>query len=322
MKNKWPLRPLAFLKPLLALWIFAMAALLHAQEPGPIVHRLSWQPVDYASSYEVVVEVLAGTDRWLEVIRKTTETETFVDCPLFIGNYRFRVSAYDLLGKPGSTAEWVYFEVRLPETPAKASPEQSTQRPSTESSPWTAVEKPGPEEENKTIYRLELLLAPIIILPFSDFNEIYSTDPIQPLGAAIRFSVLPFVTKNGTFGFDILPAWNFLANDILHTSRYTHIVSGHVSVVWQIRPFNRNTALDFRAGFGLSHITSRFDFNDGDSIENLTVWNPSAIVNVSFLKFLGDSLVLDIGIEYYHIFARDSMTINYLRPSVGLGWWF
>jgi hypothetical protein len=319
-------RPLVFLQPLLALWIFSMAALLHAQEPGPIVHRLTWQPVDYASSYEVVVEVLAGADQWLEVIRKTTDTDTFVDCPLFIGNYRFRVSAYDLLGKLGSTAEWVYFEVRLPEG-SQASPPGTRQSPpeylpSTASSPWPAVEKPSPEEEDKTIYRLELLLAPIIILPFSSFNEIYSTDPIQPLGAAIRFSILPFVTKHGTFGFDILPSWNFLANDILHNSRYTHIVSVHGSVVWQIRPISRNTALNFRAGFGMSHISSRFDFNDGRDIENMAAWNPSIIVNAAFLKFLSNSLFLDIGLEYYQIMARDNMAINYLRPTVGLGWWF
>lgn len=289
-----------------------------------MVHRLTWQPVDYASRYEVVIEVFTDTNKWIEVIHKTTETETFIDSPLFIGSYRFRVSAYDLLGKLGSTAEWVYFEVRLSENspPGYGPPgEVPERRSNTESSPWTAVQQPSPEEEDKTIYRLEALAAPIIILPFTDFNEIYSTAPIQPLGLAIRFSVLPFVFKYGTFGFDFLPSWNFLANDILHNSRYTHVVSAHVSAVWQIRPFSRNTALDFRVGLGLSYISSRFDFNDGINVENLAAVNPSILVNVSFLKFLGDSLFLDIGIEYYQIFALD-MTVNYLRPMVGLGWWF
>jgi hypothetical protein len=172
------------------------------------------------------------------------------------------------------------------------------------------------------MFRLEVLAAPVIILPFSDFNEIYSTSTVQPLGAALRFSALPLVTKAGTFGIDILPSWNYLANDILHTSRYTHIFSGHLSFVWQIRPFNRNTALDFRVGGGMTYISSRFVFNDGMDTDELDAWNPSVIGGVSFVMFLNKSLFLDMGIDYYHIFTRDNMFLNYLRPMIGLGWWF
>jgi hypothetical protein len=121
---------------------------------------------------------------------------------------------------------------------------------------------------------------------------------------------------------DILPSWNFLANDILHTSRYTHIFSTHISLVWQIRPFSQGTALDFRFGGGLSYISSRFVFNDGLETDNLKAWNPSIIGGVSFLNFLNKSLFLNIGIDYYHIFTLDNLALSYLRPVIGLGWWF
>jgi hypothetical protein len=319
------------------LFLFTVSAFcLHSQEGGPIVRRLTWQPVEYVSRYEAFVEILASTNEnaseWLEIIRKTSGTETYIDCPLFTGKYRMRVLGYDLVGNPGSGTEWVYFEVKAPvpsagaegreetlktETAAQVPPPQTVQAP-----PPQTQGSEAPEESEKSIFRLEMLAAPIIILPFSDFNEIYATSTVQPLGLALRFSVLPLVTKAGTFGIDILPAWNYLANDILHTSRYTHILSGHGSFVWQIRPFSRNTALDFRIGGGMTYISSRFVFNDGLDTDELDAWNPSMIGGLSFVVFLNKSLFLDLGIDYYHIFTRDNMALHYLRPMIGIGRWF
>jgi hypothetical protein len=299
---------------------------LHGQEARPMVRRLTWQPVEYVSRYEVFVEILASTNEnsseWLEIIRKTSGTETYVDCLLFTGKYRIRVLSYDLVGNPGSSTEWVYFEVKAP--PPAESPEETVKTETVVHSPPPpqAQGREGPEESEKSIFRLEALAAPLIILPFSDFNEIYSTSTVQPLGAALRFSVLPLVTGAGTFGIEILPAWNYLANDILHTSRYTHILGGHVSFVWQIRPFSRNTALDFRIGGGMTYISSRFVFNDGLDTDELDAWNPSLIGGISFVVFLNKSLFLDLGIDYYHIFTRDNMALNYLRPMIGIGCWF
>jgi hypothetical protein len=68
------------------------------------------------------------------------------------------------------------------------------------------VGAPPPEESEKSVFRLEILGAPFIILPFSDFNEIYTSSPVQPVGLALRFSVLPLKTKIGVFGLDLLPS--------------------------------------------------------------------------------------------------------------------
>jgi hypothetical protein len=330
--------------------LFVLAAAvppLRAQESGPLVHRLRWQPVEYASLYEVTVEIRGAANEWIEITRKTTKTETFIDCPLFTGNYRFRVGAYDLLGKPGSTSEWIYFEVRPPQ---KASPGGKTDTETAgtsaagtsagtaegETPPRPAAEGPTettgpayyeghvppPEESEKSIFRLGILGAPFITLPFSDFNEIYTSSPIQPVGLALRFSVLPLKTKIGVFGLELLPSWNYMANDILHKSRYAHIFGGNGAILWQIRPFGRSSALNFRLGGGLTYVDSRFVFNDGLDTDKKATWNPSVIAGFSFLHFLNKSMFFDIGLDYYHIFAQDNPTLNYLRPTVGFGWWF
>ena len=319
---------------LCALFLLTPRCFLTAQS-GPEVHRLSWQAVEYASRYEVIVEVLTENNRWIEAARKTSEGETFIDCPLFIGTYRFRVSAWDLLGRPGSTTAWAYFEVRpSPESregsPDNRPPDQSpdNQSPDNRAGPpdhntvFSYAPREAPEESEKTPFRLELHFSPLIILPFSDFNEIYSSSPVQPLGFSARFAYLPFALDIGTFGLELIPSWNYLANDILHNSRYTHILSGQAAVFWQIRPFGRTTALLFRLGGGMSYVNSRFDFNDGRQMENLAAWNPSAMAGFSFLFFLNKSLYINTGLEYFHVFTLDNPTLNYLRPSLGLGWWF
>ena len=306
---------------LCALFLLFPGLSLSAQG-GPVVHRLSWQTVEYASRYEVTVEVLTNGNRWIETARKTTEGETYIDCPLFTGSYRFRVSAWDLLGRPGSTTDWAYFEVRPREGPSPgAPPEGGGPVPGAPVLPFAPLRE-APEESEKTPFRLELHWSPLFILPFSDFNEIYASSPVQPLGFSVRFAWLPLVTASGTFGLELIPSWNYLANDILHNSRYTHIVNGQAAAFWQIRPFGRSTAFLFRAGGGLSYVQSRFDFNDGRKIERLAGWNPSALAGASFLFFFNKVIYLNAGLEYFHILTADNPSLNYLRPSVGLGWWF
>ena len=306
----------------------------------PIVSRISWQPVDFVSRYEISVEIRTQPGVWLEIIRKSSEEEPFVDCPFFAGDYRFRISVYDLLGNPGSSTDWNYFEVRNLEPPppeVKPEPAPAPVEETKKEVPPEAVSavpvvqpqyiQPGlgiipPQEDEKTIFRLEALSMPLVILPFSEFNEIYATSPIQLLGISLRFTALPLRTGAGIFGLDFTTSWNYLANDILHSSRYTNILNLQLSAVWQIRPFSQKTALDFRIGGGLNYIHSRFDFNDGRISENLDSWNASLNAGLSLVFFLNKSLFLDAGMDYFQIFTTDSAILPYLRPVLGLGWWF
>ena len=301
----------------MALLLLVSAAGAFGQEAGPPIHRLSWQPVEYVSGYEVIVELQTQTNIWIELTRRINVHDTWIDLPLFLGSYRFRVTAYDLLGNPGASSEWIYFEVISRDTP-----EESPSDPDQTNQTIVYQERAAaPEEEEKTIYRLEIVFQPIIILPFSDFNEIYATSPVQPLGFALRFSVMPLITEYGVFGLEFSPSWNYLANDILITSRYTHIINTHLSVIWQIRPFNRSSAINTRLGIGLTYLKSRFDFDEGRNVHNLGAWNSSITIGVSYIYFLDKQFFINAGMDYFHIFARDNRTTNYLRPFISLGWW-
>jgi hypothetical protein len=309
--------------PALVLFLFASAGTLTAQEGGPVFRRLRWDPVEYASGYEVAVELLTASNEWVEQFRKTGITETFVDCPLFVGKYRFRVSALDLLGRPGPAAEWIYFELRARETEKAEAPEipeplrPERQAPPEEQTPPGAIAEPLPEE---TLFSLELLYAPLITLTFSNFNDIYATAPFQPVGFVVRFTVHPL--KDPHWGFGLEPSWNFLSSEIHDKSRYTHVGVGHLFVVRLFRPGWRDLYINIRAGGGISCISSRFDFNSGLDIDRRISWNPSASISVSLQSRISGSLFLDAGIEYFHIFSRDNALLNYLKPTIGLAWRF
>jgi hypothetical protein len=308
--------------PALILFLFASAGTLTAQEGGPVFRRLRWQPVEYASGYEVVVELLTASNEWVEQFRKTGITETSVDCPLFVGKYRFRVSALDLLGRPGPAAEWIYFELRARETEkaeveeAPEIPEPSTQPE--EQAPPRAIAEPLPEESS--LFSLDMLYAPFITLTFSNFNDIYATAPFQPVGFVIRFTVYPL--KDPGWGFGLEPSWNFLSSEIHDKSRYTHIGAGHLFVIRRFRPGGRDLYINIRAGGGISCISSRFDFNAGLDIDRRIAWNPSVNIGVSMQSRISGSLFLDTGIEYFHIFSHDNVLLNYIRPTIGLDWRF
>jgi hypothetical protein len=333
--------------------LFAAAQALAAQENAPVLRRLSWRPVEYASGYEVVVEILTASNEWVEQFRKTGGTETFVDCPLFIGKYRFRVSALDLLGRPGSSTGLVYFELRArepapeagpPESDAAAPRDAASDKGGGASVPGEEAERPEsaaasppesaaaetresaappaaslPQEDEKSPFVLELFYTPLITLSFSDFNEIYTTDPFQPVGFALRFTAHPFA--GSAWGLGLTPFWNFLATELYLKSRYTHITGVHLFAAWR-QPVKRDMYINIRAGGGLTYISSRFDFNEGLDITTQAAWNPSASIGISFQGRLSGSLFLDAGIEYFHVFSQDNVTLNYLRPMIGIGWRF
>jgi hypothetical protein len=280
----------------------------------PVFHRLTWQAVEYASRYEVTVEISASSNEWIEHIRKTSVTETFIDFPLFAGKYRFRVSAFDLLGRPGSTTEWMYFEVRAR---IKAPEEAPVSGPAFSLS----GEKNEPPRD-ASLFDLETLFTPLITLPFSSFNEIYTTDPFQPVGFSIRFTTYPFKRVAGTFGLGIMPFWNFLATEIYLKSRYTHLTGGQFFIAYQMRPFGGGITVNIRGGGGMTYISSRFDFNEGIDITTQGAWNPSANIGVSLQSSIGGALFLDAGLEYHHIFSKDNVMLNFLRPMIGIGWRF
>jgi hypothetical protein len=75
------------------------------------IQRLDWEADEYARNYEVTVEkLLDSAGEYTELLRRKTE-DTFLDCSLTRGQYRYRVQVYDLFNRPQDISEWSYFEV-------------------------------------------------------------------------------------------------------------------------------------------------------------------------------------------------------------------
>jgi len=331
-----------------------------AQESGPLVKRLTWQPVEFTSGYEIVVEVLSYANTWVEITRKYNKTETFIEMPLFAGHYRFMVTVYDLLGNLGPSTDWEHFEVRaiVKEEPPKEvvkevvivevevvveveKAEEEKIEEKTETPPPVVkkkrekreIPKGPPEEENKTFLRFEFIYQPFIVLPFCESNEKYFSSPLQPLGFAFRISIIPILTNYGVFGLEICPSWNFMVNDIFMSSakllltnefsyEYTNIMAAKFSLVWQTRPLGRRSALNIRLGGGPANVFSHFEIIRGNQLTDINSWEPFFAGGISFVDFINRSIFVNASVEYFHIFAGDNQHMNFIRPEFTIGIWF
>jgi hypothetical protein len=74
------------------------------------IQRLSWEPEEYASRYEVRMERREEGGNWSPVFERFTGGN-FIEISLSPGSYRYRVRAYDLVENPADSSEWVYFEI-------------------------------------------------------------------------------------------------------------------------------------------------------------------------------------------------------------------
>jgi hypothetical protein len=85
------------------------------EENGRFVQILRWRGSENALYYKAEIERL-GKSGWETAVNQKTET-TFCEVSLAPGSYRYRVRAFDLLGRPGEAAEWILFEVFLAKQP-------------------------------------------------------------------------------------------------------------------------------------------------------------------------------------------------------------
>jgi hypothetical protein len=94
-------------------------------DDGRFIQFLRWEEQENVLYYEVEIEKQAGT-LWERAL--TTKTDALsldvsssdvssLEVSLSAGIYRYRVRAYDLLGRPGQAADWVQFEILLAKQP-------------------------------------------------------------------------------------------------------------------------------------------------------------------------------------------------------------
>ena len=149
---------------LLVIILFLFASFLYAQNAGYFVEengdevkyiqRFVWSGGEYALYYEVVFErEINGTYR--SYLRETT-TSQFIELSLSPGNYRFRVTPYDILGRPAAGSQWVNVQVLAvppPEQPEEPEPELAIEE-EPESEPETELEPDEPEKIKLVLFRI------------------------------------------------------------------------------------------------------------------------------------------------------------------------
>jgi hypothetical protein len=80
-------------------------------EDGEFIQFLSWENVSNALFYRVEIEELDGGG-WSRLFQEETE-DPFIEVTLPSGNYRYRLTVYDFLERPGAVSEWTEFEIFL-----------------------------------------------------------------------------------------------------------------------------------------------------------------------------------------------------------------
>jgi hypothetical protein len=97
--------PLFFSAPVL----WGQAPEYRIEDDGRFVQILTWGEQRSILYYKIEIEKQVG-EAWEEAVAEETE-QTFFEVVLVSGLYRYRVTSYDLLGKPGPAADWIQFEV-------------------------------------------------------------------------------------------------------------------------------------------------------------------------------------------------------------------
>ncbi|MDR2094612.1 MAG: hypothetical protein LBP76_03735 [Treponema sp.] len=85
------------------------------EEDGRFVQILRWQAEKNVLCYEVEIEKQNGLI-WEKTLSGEVETD-FFEVSLVPGIYRYRVRVYDLLGRQGTAADWIQFQVHLAKQP-------------------------------------------------------------------------------------------------------------------------------------------------------------------------------------------------------------
>jgi len=93
-----------------------IAPVLFGQESG-LKHRITWTKDEYALRYEVVIE--KETNGSYAVVTRESTEETFILVSLPPGNYRLRVTPYDIRNIPGDPTPWRNLTVAAPPEPAE-----------------------------------------------------------------------------------------------------------------------------------------------------------------------------------------------------------
>jgi len=309
---------------------------------------------------------VAETGTFTGILRESTQDD-HIDVSLPPGVYRYRVTAYDFLDRPGPASEWARLEILLalepvlddfsprafyldgdapwaitltgqnmaPDaevylkqsgkkwviTPREYSPDDSLSeatllfdvRQLVQGSYEIYVINPGGLDastgtlevgyfEKYDMY-IGAVYMPLVSL-YGKLGQLEKKAAFYPLGAALRFGIIPFKKAYGHFGLEISGVWNYLSSGNGDDKASYHVGGAELNVLYQKWLPNRVMALTFRVGGGLAGTTGML--------------LPRAEAGAAFLWLIRKPFYLEAGIDGVHWF-RSSDSPGYLRPWLGGG---
>ena len=313
------------------------------------IHRLAWVGDEYAQYYSIEIE-RETRGRYRGLLRELT-TGTFIEISLMAGNYRYRVTVYDYLNRPGGSSAWMYITVRpesdlLPVTEmvAEAKPEMMPEIvPEPEPEPQPVPEpvpeiepepEPEPEPEQEPEIEPEVESEPEIT-PEPEFKE-------EKIEYRKRFNLFAGAAWMPLFRYYGIHDFYFENYSLYGAAIRLDIVSGKQSIInpglnlafsWygldsvhiftfdmgfiahKLLP-NEKTAFNLRLGAGVSIVPMTNDsFRSSKEIYSI-----NANMGLSFLWLFWKNAYTEIGFDYTHVFTGGDS--GYIRPWIGIGYKF
>jgi hypothetical protein len=137
-----------------------------------------------------------------------------------------------------------------------------------------------------------------------------------PLGASLRFGILPFEKSWGNLGLEAAPHWTMLKTDFEGARQTAHLITVHLNGIYQKWFPHQAMSLNLRLGGGLGFV---YGINENpQSSESIFTWTPSVSGGLSLKKFVYKSLYIEIGAEYTHVFSGEPSP-GYIKPFLGAG---
>ncbi|GHU05354.1 hypothetical protein FACS1894147_11440 [Spirochaetia bacterium] len=206
----------------------------------------------------------------------------------------------------------------------EAAPEPEAESPAIAPAPPDTPPQPlGPAQSlspaQPVDFYLALDYAPLFPL-YGELNQVVD-QPVFPLGAQIRFGIVPFKWAFGNLGVELAFDWHYFHSVINDYDVSFHAPGEDLSIVFQKWFPSRTMALNFHAGVGLGIITDiQITNSGGDTSSSGVFLTPRITLGASFLYMFTRSFFAEAGIDYTHWFSADDPSPGYLRPGIGVGY--
>jgi hypothetical protein len=163
--------------------------------------------------------------------------------------------------------------------------------------------------------------APLIPV-YGALNELLEDAQIFPVGAAARFALTPKKMGSLVLGFEGAFYWNYFLAPFEGLVTYT--VHGQMAGIMvhgllQKHLPSLNGILNVRIGGGIYSLLNLYKESSLGTQDSTNILFPAVDAGLSFQWFFTDTVFLDAGFEFLHVFSVDNPSPGYIRPTLGIG---